>query len=221
MLPDRRSIRKSGHTIKARAVPAQIHPVNSAKAFKWRGFDFLFSPVCTSRCQLYKLLSDYRVGVEIGVFRGVHAELLLSRWPGFLHLVDPWESHWNYQLNDATDDLQATKERLQKYPGRYTLWKERDSYDLAGRIGAVDFAYIDGCHLFEYVWLDLQIWWDRISPGGLLMGHDIMQDACFGVTAAVVSHAKRYNREVFIIPAVDHCPCGDGSCAAPSFYMKK
>jgi len=37
---------------------------------------------------------------------------------------------------------------------------------------SVDFAFIDGDHREEKVHADLQSWWPKIKPGGLLAGHD-------------------------------------------------
>jgi predicted O-methyltransferase YrrM len=42
---------------------------------------------------------------------------------------------------------------------------------------SVDFCFIDGDHQYASVMADLQAWWPRIKPGGVLAGHDYRQSA--------------------------------------------
>jgi hypothetical protein len=52
---------------------------------------------------------------------------------------------------------------------------------------SVDFCFIDGDHRYASVMADLQAWWPKIKPGGVLAGHDYRQSApwLLGVTPAV------------------------------------
>jgi hypothetical protein len=177
-------------------------------------------PVCSTRCEFPKLLTSYQVGVEVGVYYGTHADNILSKWPGLLHLIDPYLCYHACEVGDLGIAEAQAKKKLSKFPGRYQTWREMDSYDLANRIGMVDFVYVDGAHTYEYVDLDIRIWWDHINPGGLLAGHDFM-DAWTTVIEAVTKFSREQDREVFLISALDHCPCGDTGCGIPSWYIRK
>jgi hypothetical protein len=182
---------------------------------------FSICPTCKHRCELPKLLTKYTVGVEVGVLQARYSRVLLRDWPGRLHLVDPWEHYSEYQdvPHDHSYNLRVTRVTLGQFRGRFSIWRERDSENLANRIGMVDFAYIDGNHKFEYVDRDMRIWWNHIKPGGLLAGHDLFQVEYPDVTAAVVIFAAEHKRKVFIVPGKDGCACSEGG--VPSWYIKK
>jgi GT2 family glycosyltransferase len=52
---------------------------------------------------------------------------------------------------------------------------------------SVDFCFIDGDHSYESVTADLNAWWPKIRPGGMLAGHDYRGTAAWtiGLTPAV------------------------------------
>ncbi len=192
---------------------------------------FRLSPTCPHRCDLPLLLKDYKVGVEVGVLQAHYANVLLGRWPGFLHLVDCWQEYRGYEyhglragerpgIQDHEYNYRWAKAVLLTYPSsRYRIWRELSSTNLASKIGNVDFAYIDANHSLEYVRQDLQVWWSKLNPGGMLAGHDLFQMDHPGVTEAVVLHATKYGCDVYTIPGKDGCPCGEGG--VPSWYMYK
>jgi hypothetical protein len=64
---------------------------------------------------------------------------------------------------------------------------------------SVDFVFIDACHTNESVLNDLDAWWPKIRPGGLLAGHDY---AWSGVAAAV---HEFFGREGLGIPQSPGC----------------
>lgn len=176
---------------------------------------------CRHRCELPKLMRDFKVGVEVGVRHGSYAEVLLRTWPGFLHLIDPWEDYAEYV--DAPQDhdynFQLTKDKLAPHEGRFKMWREKDSHELADKIGQVDFAYIDGNHEWRYVDEDIHIWWEHLSPGGILAGHDMFYMDWPRVTEAVIMFAAKVNRDVHLVPGKIDCLCGEGG--SPSWYMRK
>jgi len=186
-----------------------------------RSHMFRWSPTCTHRCELPKLFKSYQVGVEVGVLRGRYAYSLLSQWPGTLYLVDSWEEYPEYVdiPQNHEDNYQRTLDRLTPFAGRFQVWRERSSEDLASRIGMVDFAYVDANHAFEYVMQDLQTWWKVIKQGGILAGHDLFQVEHPGVTEALVLFAKEHNQTVYMVPGKDGCECSEGG--VPSWYIRK
>lgn len=70
----------------------------------------------------------------------------------------------------------------------------------------LDAVYIDACHDTRSVWQDLETWWPRVRPGGLLAGHDyldawrwhddINRGGLFGVRTAVDTFARSIGRVV-------------------------
>jgi hypothetical protein len=54
---------------------------------------------------------------------------------------------------------------------------------------SLDFAYLDGRHDYESVKEDLEAWYDKVRPGGILAGHDyldgVLPEGVFGVKSAV------------------------------------
>jgi len=55
--------------------------------------------------------------------------------------------------------------------------------------GSLDFAYLDGRHDYESVKQDLELWYDKVRPGGIFAGHDyrdgVPPQGVFGVKSAV------------------------------------
>jgi len=117
----------------------------------------------------------YKVGAEIGVFRGEYTEVLANG--GFtIYAVDPWEEYRDYgnsKGQEWLDEQYATaKNRLARYPNVQIL-KEK-SMDAVERFdeGSLDFVYIDGNHLFKYIAEDIYEWGLRVREGGVIAGHD-------------------------------------------------
>jgi Methyltransferase domain len=182
---------------------------------------FKVCTTCQHRCELPKLMRDFRVGVEVGVCHGSYSESLLRGWSGFLHLVDPWKDYAEYtdpHIHDHDYNFDLTMSKLKCFPtNRWKIWREQNSDDLANRIGSVDFCYLDGNHELDYISSDIRIWWKHLKPNGILAGHDLFHMEWADVTAAVVLFAKEVNREVFMIPGKQDCPCGEAG--VPSWYL--
>lgn len=133
-----------------------------------------------------KFLSDDRfvrggVVVEVGVLVGLFSELILEKLrPRELHLVDPW-------LNDGTDpgskpwlNLEAQYQSvLRRFCKRKDVVKVHRIKSVEASLkfadGSLDFVYIDGNHVYEYVLLDCLLWWPKVKPGGFLAGHDYIE----------------------------------------------
>jgi hypothetical protein len=138
-------------------------------------------------------------GVEVGVKNGFFSEVILRDWRG-CHLisVDPWreapaeEYVDRANVDQAVQDAhyQDTVRRLQRFGDRSSIWR------MTGREAArqvphhsLDFAYLDARHDYGSVREDLDVWHDRVRPGGILAGHDYVDgffmDGEFRVKSAV------------------------------------
>lgn len=122
--------------------------------------------------------------VEIGTHRGEYANDLLHNWPGSLLCVDPWVVYYEYPgvesslaglggTGDREEDMRACVRTLSKYGDRVSYLR-MTSADAAPQVedGSFDFVYIDGNHAPEHVRQDLELWWPKVRPGGILAGHD-------------------------------------------------
>lgn len=147
--------------------------------------------------------------VEIGTFRGEFAAHWLTHWPGHLTTIDPFEQQPQSVYLDGCvaglDMEQVEAEAIgQLQPwlqgGRCRLVKGL-SLDVASEVevGSLDCCYIDGNHAYEAVIADIQAWWPKLRPGGLLGLHDTYSrnDAyqrC-GVWDAVFQFANEINQK--------------------------
>jgi predicted O-methyltransferase YrrM len=122
---------------------------------------------------------NYKVGVEVGSFRGHYANYILKNWNGMLYMVDVWrELDWDAYTDtsnrnfedlvwyDAMKSIKGFEERalmLRMYSNQASKLFADDS---------LDFVYIDANHKYEYVKEDIELWWPKIKSGGMISGHD-------------------------------------------------
>jgi hypothetical protein len=50
---------------------------------------------------------------------------------------------------------------------------------------SLSFVFIDGDHIYSQVWQDIHDWLPKVTPGGVIAGHDFGSDEFPGVTMAV------------------------------------
>ena len=59
---------------------------------------------------------------------------------------------------------------------------------------SLDFVYIDAGHEYEYVKKDIDIWSEKVKPGGIISGHDWhYPEHDYAVQRAVIDFAKEKN----------------------------
>jgi len=170
--------------IEARELPARI--VDSRKYF----------PFYRARLPLLSLKGKKKLkGIEIGVARAHHA------W-GILHdldieklsLIDPYleysgdKASWKRQLSRLRDAVSL----MHPWGDRVEFYFEK-AEDAAHRFPSEsqDFVYVDGSPLYEFVKKDLECYYPKLKPGGLMCGHDYHHPGLEGSTQAIdefVSH---------------------------------
>lgn len=138
-------------------------------------------------------------GVEVGVLHGAFSEFLLREWRGReLISVDPWlEQAPEVYLDRANkpqetqDEIYAaTRRRLSVHGERSRIWRST-SVEAAREVAAasLDFVYVDARHDYDSVREDLEAWYEKIRPGGLMAGHDYLdadrKGDVYGVRSAV------------------------------------
>jgi predicted O-methyltransferase YrrM len=130
------------------------------------------------RGDMYQLFDalGFKVGAEIGVFRGRNARTMFRAIPGLkLYGIEPYADqpsstrHKNvprYERNER-----VTGERLAGMD--ITIIKKFSEIAVQDiPYDSLDFVYIDGDHSYDYTMLDIILWTRRVRPGGIVSGHD-------------------------------------------------
>lgn len=147
---------------------------------------------------------DCRVGVEVGVAFGGHAEAILEQTNvETLYGIDPYEHIEGY--DDVLNLPQAGFEsmfwymagRLSRF-GRYVHIRERSAVAAQRAVGNCDFVYIDADHSYNGVLQDLTLWTPKVRDGGIIAGHDYGGEKTPGVKAAVDQFCKAYRLPLHI-----------------------
>lgn len=148
---------------------------------------------------------------EIGVQDGVFSHKLLKSWSGSkLYLIDAWRHLQDYR--DVANEehplanlqrYSRTFQSVYQYGSRATIIRELS--DAAAELfvpGSLDWVYIDADHSYEGVKKDLQSWFPKVRPGGVLSGHDFLDGeltfGSFGVKSAVTEFAAQLGKEILV-----------------------
>lgn len=144
-------------------------------------------------------------GVEVGVLYGNYSAYLLRTWKGRrLYSVDPW-AHFadsgyidiNNHSNEKFEEIHARAvEQLAPFGDRSRIVREPSPEAAAQfRDGQFDFVFIDAQHQYLGAKKDLEAWWPKVRPGGILAGHDyldgLLPEGDFGVKSAVDEFARQ------------------------------
>jgi SAM-dependent methyltransferase len=137
----------------------------------------------------------YKVGVEIGVFKGDYSTQFLERGLK-LYSVDPWLGYEDYGRrvrnfqSRQDENFQETSKKLSTYPNSVIIRKTSMEAVKDFEDESIDFVYIDGHHGFKYVAEDLWEWSKKVKKGGCISGHD------YGVLSRKKPMLDRYNNHV-------------------------
>lgn len=119
----------------------------------------------------------FKRGAEIGVAEGNYSEVLLKANPECeLLLVDPWHHYSDNPQGKSKEKHEfaynETLRKVQPYPHAQVC--PDYSLNVAENIDDdyLDFAYVDGNHLFDYVIQDLIHWSNKVRSGGIVSGDD-------------------------------------------------
>ena len=144
----------------------------------------------------------YELAFEIGVQRGEFADILLSRWPGHLYMVDRWIHVEGYQdVSNVTDEAhQDCMNDALAVCARHNhrgVCVKASSLEAAEKVpnGFLDAVYLDADHSKEGVLTDLKAWAPKVRKGGVIAGHDyldgVLAAGVFGVKSAVLEFFGR------------------------------
>jgi len=141
-------------------------------------------PLIQHRNDIAKVLqdrSDYQIGIEVGVQRGIFSSHVLTNWPNCkaYYLVDVWKHLANYHdianIQEEQQDLLYHETLTSLKPFANKIIPLRMFSHEAARLipnGSVDFVYLDARHDYCGVLDDMQMYWPKLRNGGLFAGHD-------------------------------------------------
>lgn len=127
---------------------------------------------------------------EVGVFAGDLSRRLLARRPDLkLTMIDKWDTEqtpafsqsgdWHLTLNqEQQDGYYHLAQTVTSFAEDRRKVIRADSKDAASQIPdeSLDLAFIDADHSYEGCKTDIQAYWPKVKPGGVLAGHDYAND---------------------------------------------
>ncbi len=149
---------------------------------------------------------EYKNGVEVGTDRGQYARDICSRMPFVkLYTIDPY---FPFIEGDEVKDEQEMEKRyqhalklLEPYPNcelvRTTSMIAVKSFE----DNSLDFVFIDGNHLYEFVKEDIEEWSKKVRKGGIVAGHDYVEskERRYGIVQAVNEYAEKNGIEITLL----------------------
>lgn len=158
-------------------------------------------------------------GIEIGVQRGLYAEIVLRNSSlKKLYLCDPWKQiDTNIysdvaNINDEEQEkiLKEMINRVFKYNysrDRINILRMTSDQAIESKLfkdKQLDFVYIDANHKYEYILKDIEMWYPKVKNGGIIAGHDYLDgeimEGSFGVKSAVTDFFgnNKNNERIYI-----------------------
>lgn len=158
------------------------------------------------RIHLNRLLPRNPVTAELGVAEGNFSQHICKEWKPSLHyLVDFWGT-----LNTTGDG--AFNQLWHNMNYHTMLWKMHPYEDITKVLRGMtadmaksvpdetlDIVYIDAGHSYEAVRADLEAWYPKVKPGGIIAGHDFINPA-YGVLQAVQEFTTTHALKFHVIP---------------------
>lgn len=128
---------------------------------------------------------NYKLGVELGSYKGDFASHILNNWNGNLICIDLFDREDNYDLNKingfyAKDVQKNTVLNNFNHNTRNNrnniLTIQSDTISAAKFFpdNYFDFIYIDADHRYESVIKEMHAWYPKLKSNGLFSGHDYL-----------------------------------------------
>jgi len=134
------------------------------------------------------------IDIEIGVLRGANAYSIMQHLDiKQLYLVDPYiiyDDGTNYYPN-RSKDLEIAKRTLKIFKNKIKfIFQLSEDAHKEFLPNTVDFVYIDGNHLYDWVKKDIEFYYPLVKKGGFIGGHDFRAD-CEGLCRAVLEFVDK------------------------------
>lgn len=139
------------------------------------------------------------VGVEIGTLRGLNAVSIVQNLNiKQLYLVDPYilyDDGINAYQN-RTKDYKIAQQNVKAFKDKVTFVTKKSEDAVDDIPNDLDFVYIDGNHSYEYVKKDIEMYYPKVKPGGILGGHDF-RAGFYGLCTAVLEFANEHQINLY------------------------
>ena len=134
--------------------------------------------------KMIDLHKDGSIFVEIGVWKGKSAaymaqKIIESNKKIELYCVDTWQgskdeyTHINDPYVKSNSLYEHFKNNMKSFEGHYKpIVSDSVKASENFKNHSIDFVFIDAGHLYEQVKKDLQVWIEKVKPGGYIGGHD-------------------------------------------------
>jgi hypothetical protein len=149
----------------------------------------------------------YKVGAEIGVAYGGHAEAMMKAGLTKLYAVDPYQPDWEgtdgYSLPDGKNFGKEEYEALYLH-ALHRIRATGNPIDLIRKTSheafaivnePLNFVFIDAKHTYESLFTDITLWKTKVRKGGIIAGHDYDHPSYPGIRKAVQEHFKKVTLE--------------------------
>lgn len=162
---------------------ALIRDVNG-RGFDSRQFHHLYMKFNNRKELLWEVAAKkITTACEVGVQSGAYSKSILTSIPTLeiIYLVDLWQQQSNYiDAANVSDDQQQLC--YEKTLANTNKWKHKVkilkgySTQMCSQIpdGSLDFCYLDARHDYLGCFEDIQAYYPKVKPGGVLAGHDYL-----------------------------------------------
>lgn len=180
-------------------------PTRNQKYFYWKPtYDFMVSFLNNNQ--------ELRVGCEVGVCGGQNIKHILENCMSVkkMYGVDSYSKD-NWDMKDfinvekefgSFDGLyHEAKIMLGQFGNRVEIIRKSSKCAaLDFNDGSLDFVFIDAGHEFDDCYNDLISWYPKVKKNGFIIGHDFYNNACMGVTKAVLKYFSIDNIVTYLEP---------------------
>jgi predicted O-methyltransferase YrrM len=154
---------------------------------------------------LPRLIQEHKlkIGAEIGVAYGGHAEAMLAVMPNkLLYTIDPYQPDWegtdgyslpggkNFGKEEYEELFLHALHRIRKAGCKFELLRKTSHEAFAIINEPLDFVFIDAKHTYENLYTDIFLWKHKVRKGGIIAGHDFDHPSYPGIRKAVTQHFK-------------------------------
>lgn len=175
--------------------------------------------ICVNRNDLPAILNTVGLTdfmIEVGVAEGGYSEFFRQRWLGQkYYMVDPWIEQPVEEYVDGCNGPQDQQDAKMVECYRKMAVYPPETYEIIRGMSLsvvkefpdayFDCVYIDANHNYHAVSADIKAWAPKVKPGGLLAGHDYVEDcATYGVMRAVIEFAAETSRRTLLIRDTEH-----------------
>jgi hypothetical protein len=145
---------------------------------------------------------------EIGVAGGHFSKQVLATWKSLskMYLIDAWKHFPDGYSDSCNLSAEVQEDRFQRVvldlasnPKVEIIRAESPGIADKFANGTLDFIYLDANHSTKAVRADLDAWWSKLKPSGILAGHDYCDGngEGYGVKPAVNAFASEWDLRVF------------------------